>query len=65
MSDDIETLRKAIKPFAEIGQLYLPASEMDNSPFVTVSDDKRVALGSYTVTVGELRAIARAYGDDE
>lgn len=65
MTEEIETLRKAMKPFAEIGHLYLPASEMDNSPFVTVTDDKKVTVGSYFVTVGDLRAIARAYGDIE
>jgi hypothetical protein len=53
-----ERLGDALKPFADLGNIWLPESEDDDSAFVRADDT--AATG---VTVGDLRNAARVYKD--
>lgn len=69
---EIERLRQqnaelieALRPFAALGKMLLPADERDDSVFVTMPDDtpiRNVTLSNFTA--GDFRKAAKATGDE-
>lgn len=57
-------LRDAAKPIAKYGNVFLPVDNSDKSCWLSVDDKQEIPLGTlngWFVTVGQLRALARAY----
>ena len=65
-ADEIERLREALRPFAELGAAMLPCDAHDTSVWVTMPDDTPVRnLSHYDFTVGDFRNAAKALGERE
>jgi len=60
-ADRIEALEKALRPFAELGEAWLPVDNGDNSIFVTCPDNTPVNnITNFGFTFGSFRNAARA-----
>lgn len=56
-----KALREALRPFAELGEAWLPADKNDDSIWVTSPDNTPVNnLTNFGFTFGHFRAAARA-----
>jgi len=56
-----KALREALRPFAELGETWLPVDENDNSVWVTSPDSTPVNnLTNFGFNFGHFRAAARA-----
>lgn len=60
----IEQLEQAVKPFAELGTLFLPAFSGDDSPFAKTPDKTVIQIGAaplagWSVTVEDFRRAGR------
>ena len=57
----IEQLEAALRPFAELGEVWLPEDDKDDSIWVTCPDDTPVNnLTNFGFNFGHFRAAARA-----
>lgn len=57
----INTLEAALRPFAELGEVWLPEDDKDDSIWVTCPDDTPVNnLTHFGLNFGHFRAAARA-----
>jgi hypothetical protein len=60
-TDRIEQLEAALRPFAELGEAWLPVDGADNSIFVTCPDSTPVNnITNFGFTFGSFRNAARA-----
>ena len=60
-ADRIEALEKALRPFAELGEAWLPVDGGDSSIFVTCPDSTPVNnITNFGFTFGSFRNAARA-----
>lgn len=60
-ADRIEELEAALRPFAELGEVWLPENDKDDSIWVTCPDDTPVNnLTNFGFNFGHFRAAARA-----
>jgi len=65
-ADEIERLREALRPFAELGAAMMPCDAHDTSVWVTMPDDTPVRnLSHYNFTAGDFRNAAKALGEKE
>ena len=65
-ADEIERLREALRPFAELGAAMLPCDAHDTSVWVTMPDDTPVRnLSHYNFIVGDFRNATKALGEKE
>ena len=63
-ADEIERLREALRPFAELGAAMLPCDAHDTSGWVTMPDDTPVRnLSHYNFIVGDFRNATKALGE--
>jgi hypothetical protein len=61
MTERIEALEAALRPFAELGEAWLPVDAADNSIFVTCPDSTPVNnITNFGFTFGSFRNAARA-----
>ena len=65
-TDEIERLREALQPFAELGAAMMPCDAHDTSVWVTMPDDTPVRnLSHYGFRVAAFRNAAKALGEKE
>jgi len=67
-TQDTRALRKALEPFALLGQVYTKHGPLDLSPWCDTPDDEAMMLGGgfgWIITVRQLRAAAKAYKDTD
>jgi hypothetical protein len=65
-ADAIEELLATLRPFGEFGQIMLPGSPCDESPWATCPDETPVNnISNYGFTFGMFRAAARLLPEEE